>query len=62
METSAIYGLGTLMGHEVATICAAIANRATGDYNPDHKIVVNNLIELVLDRITQPTTHAEFPR
>lgn len=53
METSAIYGLGTLMGHETATLCAVIANRATGDYNPDHKKAVNSLIEMALDRITQ---------
>ncbi|MDP1621978.1 MAG: nucleoside phosphorylase [Bacteroidales bacterium] len=52
METSAIYGLGTLMGHEVVTICAIIANRTTGDYNPDHKKVVNSLIQLVLDQLT----------
>ena len=53
METSALYGLGALMGHEMVTICTLIANRATGDYNPDHKKVVNNLIALVLDLITR---------
>jgi uridine phosphorylase len=52
METSALYGLGALMGHEMVTICTLIANRATGDYNPDHKKVVNSLIALVLDQIT----------
>ena len=53
METSALYGLGALMGHEMVTICALIANRATGHYNPDHKLVVNDLIALVLDHITR---------
>jgi uridine phosphorylase len=52
METSALYGLGALMGHEMVTICTLIANRATGDYNPDHKKVVNSLIALVLQQIT----------
>lgn len=52
METSALYGLGALMGHEMVTICALIANRATGDYNPDHKKVVSSLITLVLENIT----------
>ncbi|MCK9204588.1 MAG: nucleoside phosphorylase [Bacteroidales bacterium] len=52
METSALYGLGALMGHEMVTICALIANRATGDYNGDHKKIVRNLIALVLDTIT----------
>lgn len=53
METSAIYGLGALMGHETATICAVIANRSTGDYNPDHKTAVNKLIIKVLNDITR---------
>jgi len=51
METSALYGLGALMGHDMVTICALIANRATGQYNPDHKMVVNDLITMVLDHI-----------
>jgi len=53
METSALYGLGALMGHEMVTICTLIANRATGQYNPDHKKVVNSLISLVLDEISK---------
>ena len=53
METSAIYGLGALMGHETVTMCAVIANRATGNYNPDHIKVVRSMIEMFLDLITQ---------
>ena len=53
METSALYGLGALMGHEMVTICTLIANRATGEYNPDHKKVVLELISLVLNQITR---------
>jgi len=52
METSALYGLGALMGHEMVTICALIANRATGDFNSDHNKIINDLIGMVLDRIT----------
>ncbi|MEI7662895.1 MAG: nucleoside phosphorylase [Bacteroidota bacterium] len=52
METSALYGLGALMGHEMVTICALIANRATGHYNTDHKTLIQNLITMVLDQIT----------
>jgi len=52
METSALYGLGALMGHEMVTICTLIANRATGDYNQDHKKIVMELITLVLNKIT----------
>ncbi len=51
METSALYGLGALMGHEVVTVCALIANRATGEYNPDHGPVIQGLIEMVLERL-----------
>ncbi|MBE0648285.1 MAG: nucleoside phosphorylase [Bacteroidales bacterium] len=51
METSALYGLGALMGHETITICALVANRATGEYNPSHGPVISALIEMVLDRI-----------
>jgi uridine phosphorylase len=51
METSALYGLGALMGHNMVTICALIANRATGEYNADHKTVVKKLIDLVLETI-----------
>lgn len=53
METSALYGLGALMGHDMVTICALIANRATGDFTPDHKKIINDLISLVLDRVTR---------
>jgi len=52
METSALYGLGALMGHEMVTICTLIANRATGDYNQDHKKIVMELITLVLNKLT----------
>jgi len=53
METSALYGLGALMGHEMVTVCTLIANRATGDYSSDHKKSVNRMIGLVLDHLTR---------
>ena len=53
METSALYGLGALMGHEMVTICALIANRATGQYNANHKTVIHDLINMVLHNITR---------
>lgn len=52
METSALYGLGALMGHEMATLCTVIANRATGEYNPDYKTGVRRMIETLLNRLT----------
>jgi len=52
METSALYGLGQLLGHHVMTVCALIANRATNETSPDHKTLIRKLIEFVLERLT----------
>jgi uridine phosphorylase len=52
METSALYGLGALMGHHTVTICALIANRATGVYHGDHRDLIKRLIDLVLEKLT----------
>ena len=52
METSALYGLGSLLGHRVMTVCALIANRATNETWPDHKTLIGKLIDLVLERLT----------
>lgn len=52
METSALYGLGRSLGHNVLTVCAIIANRVTEDYSADHHKPVGKLIELVLNRLT----------
>lgn len=51
METSALYGLGTLLGHNCCTCCAIIANRITQKYSGNHSLIVDNLIETVLKRI-----------
>ena len=53
METSALYGLSTLLGHESCTICVIIANRITKEYNPDYAPYVNQLIEQTLQRLTK---------
>jgi len=51
METSALYGLGALMDHKMVTLCALIANRATGEYISDHKPCIDKLIDLVLETL-----------
>ncbi len=51
METSALYGLGKMMGHHCCTCCAIIANRSIGEYADDYKSIVNDLIKTVLDRL-----------
>lgn len=51
MESSAIAGLGALLGHNVGTICCIIANRHRKDANPDYKARVRELIEFCLDKL-----------
>lgn len=52
METSALYGLGKMLGHETLTICTIVANRVNQTYAKDYHSDVERLIKLVLDRIT----------
>ena len=51
METSALYGLSSLLGHESCTICAVIANRFSNTFSKNYKKAIENLIKLVLQRI-----------
>jgi uridine phosphorylase len=51
METSALYGLGKMLGHQTATVCAIIANRYTKTYSADYQKTVRKLIELVLNHL-----------
>jgi uridine phosphorylase len=52
METSALYGLGKLLGHECLTVCAIIANRVAKQYSKDYHPVIEKLIITVLDRLS----------
>ncbi len=51
MESSAIYGLSALLGHEAVTVCNIIANRMRKEYSKDYKKSLKILIESVLDRL-----------
>jgi uridine phosphorylase len=53
METSAIYALGKLLGHNTLTVCDIIANRVAGTYSKDYKKSVRKMIEFVLQKITE---------
>jgi len=44
METSAIYGLGKLLGHNCLAINAIVANRVKQDFSKDGKAAVERLI------------------
>jgi len=52
MESSAIYGLAKLLGHEAVTICLIIANRVTLEANERYRPLMKKLIRYVLDKIT----------
>jgi len=52
MESSAIYGLSKLLGHNAVTVCNIIANRVRKEYSADYKISMKNLIVKILDRLT----------
>jgi len=51
METSALYSLSAMLGHEAMTVCDVIANRVTDDFNPDYKNSMKNLVQNMLDRV-----------
>ena len=51
MESSALAGLATLMGHEAMTCCMVIANRRAKKMETDYKGDIDGLIVRVLDRI-----------
>lgn len=51
METSALYALGTILGHNTLTVCNIIANRVSKQFSKDYKKSTENLIQLVLERI-----------
>ena len=52
METSALYFLGQTLGHNTLTICAIIGNRFTKKYSKNYKRTVEEMIDLVLDILT----------
>lgn len=51
MESSALAGLSSLLGHKAMTCCMVIANRLAGKANPNYKNSIDGLIQLVLARI-----------
>ncbi len=52
METSSLYGLGHMLGHDVASVCVILANRIQGVYSKDYKKTVRQLITYVLEKLT----------
>lgn len=51
MESSALAGLSSLLGHRAMTCCMVIANRYAQEMNTAYKNQIDDLIKLVLERI-----------
>ena len=51
MESSALAGLGAILGHRCMTCCMVIANRYAKEMNTEYKNSIDTLIQKVLDRI-----------
>ena len=52
METSAIYGLGRLLGHHCLSLNAIIANRISKEFTKDAHSLVDGLIKKALETIS----------
>jgi uridine phosphorylase len=52
METSAIYGLSKLLGHNACSMNAIIANRFLGEFSQNPVKVIEDLIIYTLDKMT----------
>ena len=53
METSAIYGLSKLLGHNACSISAIMANRANGTFSKDPEKLMASLILYTLDKLVE---------
>ncbi len=53
METSAIYGLSKLLGHNACSMNAILANRANGTFSSDPGKIVEELIIYTLDKLVE---------
>ena len=51
MESSALAGLSSILGHRAMTCCLVVANRHFKEMNTNYKSLMDNLIVRVLDRI-----------
>jgi uridine phosphorylase len=53
METSAIYGLGRLLGHHCLSLNAVVANRVTKEFSADAPKTIERLIVTALENVCQ---------
>lgn len=51
METAGYYALGRILGHEVLSVNAILANRISNEFSQNSGEIVEGLIQQVLDRV-----------
>jgi uridine phosphorylase len=51
MESSAIFGLSKMLGHQALAVCLIIANRVLGEANENYRPEMKKLIKKVLDSL-----------
>ncbi len=51
MESSALYALSAMLGHQAITLCVAIANRITQKFLKEYQTAIDELIIMVLDKL-----------
>jgi uridine phosphorylase len=59
METSAIYGMGKILGHHCLSLSAIVANRITKEFSKDGNTAVENLIRKTLEIIEKQVGSGE---
>ncbi|MBN2667697.1 MAG: nucleoside phosphorylase [Bacteroidales bacterium] len=52
MESSALYGLSQLLGHNAVTVCLIIANRITKNSVSDYHPLMKKLVKDILNKVT----------
>ena len=56
METAAIYGLSSLLGHRAISLSTILANRAAGEFSKNPARSVRRLLEIALEKISTGLT------
>lgn len=52
MESSALFALGSALGHECTTVCTVVANRLRNEFAKDYQPAIDQLIHKVLEAFT----------
>lgn len=53
METSGIYGLCKMMGHDAMSLNCIVANRALGEFSKDSHATIDKMIQYALEKLTE---------